>query len=265
MLENGKIVKSHDVAFNEQVFPGPSVREGVHQDSIQNSDNFSVIDIANHEHISQIESSHNNDESSCINNNPPATLPSPKPGWDYKLTSNQAPKHVSAELDESNILSSKRRAHAAIDSIDPNSKNPSSWKEAMSLPDKLLWIDALKNELNNLTSRSVVIETTLPKGSRLVGNSVQFKRKFDSNGKLIKNKVRICAQGFSQKHGVDYNDTFSPTGKFSSLRCLLAIAAHKNLEIHHMDAVAAFLNPTLKEVIYMKIPSFVAAHSTGKV
>ncbi|MBW0493225.1 hypothetical protein O181_032940 [Austropuccinia psidii MF-1] len=135
----------------------------------------------------------------------------------------------------------------------------------MSHPDKSLWVEALKNELNNLISRGFFIETTLPKSSQPVGNSVQFKRKFDSNGKLIKNKIQICAQGFSQKHGVDYNDTFSPTGKFSSLHCLLAVAAHKGLEIHHMDAVAAFLNLTLEEEIYKTIRSFSSACSSNKV
>ncbi|MBW0553553.1 hypothetical protein O181_093268 [Austropuccinia psidii MF-1] len=123
----------------------------------------------------------------------------------------------------------------------------------------------MKNKLNKLISRGFFIETTLPKGSKPVRNSVQFKKKFDSDGKLIKNKIPICAQGFSQKHGVDYNNTFSPTGKFSSLQCLLAIAAHKGLEIHHMDAVAAFVNPTLEEEIYMTIPSFLLAHSSDKV
>ncbi|MBW0541438.1 hypothetical protein O181_081153, partial [Austropuccinia psidii MF-1] len=264
MLENGKIIRSHDVVFDEHLFPGNPIKEDEHQDLIQYSDNYSVADIVDHEHIGQIESPHNNNDSNSTNDSP-RIIPTSKPGWEYKLTSNQAPKHVSADIDESNILSSKRRAHTAVHSINSNSKNPTSWKEAMSQPDKSLWVEALENELNNLTSRGVFIETTLPKGSKPVGHSVQFKRKFDSDGKLIKNKVRICAQGFSQKHGVDYNDTFSPTGKFSSLRCLLTVAAHKGLEIHHMDAVAAFLNPTLKEEIYMTIPNFISAHSSGKV
>ncbi|MBW0558056.1 hypothetical protein O181_097771 [Austropuccinia psidii MF-1] len=173
MLENWKIIKSHDVVFNEQIFPGAPVKKNVHEDSIQYIDNDSVTDIVNHEHISQIHLLHGNDDSVCINNtndDPPASVPLAKPGWDYKLTLNQAPKHVSAEIDESNILSSKRQAHRAIHSIDSSSKNASSWKEAMSLPDKQLWIGALKNKLNNLTSRGVIIETTLPKGNKPVGN-----------------------------------------------------------------------------------------------
>ncbi|MBW0504481.1 hypothetical protein O181_044196 [Austropuccinia psidii MF-1] len=104
----------------------------------------------------------------------------------------------------------------------------------MSHPDKLLWIEALETELKNLTSRGVVIETTLPERCRPVGNSVQFKRKFDNEGNLIKNK-------------------------------LTTMLAHNNLEVHHMDAVAAFLNPVLNEEIYMKIPNFLSSHSSGKV
>ncbi|MBW0591638.1 hypothetical protein O181_131353, partial [Austropuccinia psidii MF-1] len=264
MLENGKIIKSHDVIFDEHIFPKPPVKKDKREDLVQYSDNYDVASIIDHEHVDQMESSSNEDDFRPINDHP-GNIPTTKPGWDYKLTSNQAPKHVSADADESNILSSKRRAHAAVQSINSNSKNPALWKEAMLLPDKLLWVEALKTELNNLTLRGVFIETTLPKGSKPVGHSVQFKRKFDSDGKLIKNKIQICAQGFSQNHGVDYNDTFSPTGKFSSLRCLLAVAAHKNLEIHHMDAVAAFLNPALEEEIYMTIPNFLSARSYDKV
>ncbi|MBW0481144.1 hypothetical protein O181_020859 [Austropuccinia psidii MF-1] len=251
MLENGKIIKIHDVLFDEHIFPRPPVKENEHKDLIQYSNDYSV---------SEIESPPKNDDFSFMNDSP-ANIPTTKPGWDFTLTSNQAPKHVSAEINESNILSSKRQAHTAVHSINSNSKNPASWKEAMSLPEKLLWVEALKNKLNNLISRGVFIETNLSKRSKPVGNSVQF----DSNGKLTKNKIQVCAQGFSQKHGVHYNDTFSPTGKFSSLLCLLAVAAHKSLEIHHMDAVAAFLNPKLKEEIYMKIPSFLLVHSSCKV
>ncbi|MBW0521085.1 hypothetical protein O181_060800 [Austropuccinia psidii MF-1] len=264
-IDNGKIIKSHDVIFDEYVFPGPPVEENSHEDLTQYSNNNDVTNIIDYEHFSQIESPHSNDDSNSVNVINTPDIPVPKLGWDYKLKSNKAPKYASAEINESNILSSKIQANMAIHSLNSSSKNPISWKEAMSLPDKLLWVEAFKNKLNNLISRGVIIKTNLPKGRKLVGNSVQFKRKFDSNGKLIKNKIFICEQGFSQKHGVNYNDTFSPIGKFNSLQCLLSIAAHKNLEIHHMDSVAAFLNPKLEEEIYIKIPNFLLAHSSVKV
>ncbi|MBW0535158.1 hypothetical protein O181_074873 [Austropuccinia psidii MF-1] len=82
---------------------------------------------------------------------------------------------------------------------------------------------------------------------------------------MTKNKVKICTQGFSQKYGVDYENTYSPAGKFNSLRRVLTIAALKELKVHHIDAVAAFLNPKLVEQIYMKIPPFIPKYGEGKV
>ncbi|MBW0472825.1 hypothetical protein O181_012540 [Austropuccinia psidii MF-1] len=125
----------------------------------------------------------------------------------------------------------------------------------MYLPDKLLWVEALKTELNDETSRGLIIETTLPKGSKPVGNSVQYNSKSDSNGKLIKNKICICAQGYSQKHVVDYNDTFSPTGKFNSKRS--GTTSH--------GCSSSLSQSNIKNKIFMKIPNFSSTHSSGKV
>ncbi|MBW0572680.1 hypothetical protein O181_112395, partial [Austropuccinia psidii MF-1] len=220
------------------------------------NNNYNVTEELTH-HVEACDS-----ERHSISSESSLTIQPTNPGWDYRLTPNQAPKHSTADINKSNILTTKRRENSAITS---SFKNPTTWKEAISHPDKFLWIEALKTEFKNLTSRGVVSETTLPERCRPVGNSVQFKRKLDNEGNLIKNKVRICAQGFSQNHGIDYDNTFSPPGKFSSLKFLLTIAANNNLEVHHMDAVAAFLNPVLNEDIYMKIPNFLSSHSSGKV
>ncbi|MBW0493222.1 hypothetical protein O181_032937 [Austropuccinia psidii MF-1] len=107
ILENGKVIKCHYVIFDEHIFPGPPVIKKEHQDLIRYSDDCSVTGIVDHKHISQIESASNDDDFNPTNDHP-AIIPTTKPGWDYKLTSNQAPKHVLAHINESNILSSKR-------------------------------------------------------------------------------------------------------------------------------------------------------------
>ncbi|MBW0528533.1 hypothetical protein O181_068248 [Austropuccinia psidii MF-1] len=269
MLENGKITKSHDVIFNEDEFPKPPEVHNFCADlTLNNDDGVNSIFTKQHNNTCNVTEELTHHIENCDSENISTssksshTIQPNKPGWDYKLTPNQAPKHVTADIDESNIILSKRRANSAITST---FKNPLTWKEAMSHPDKTLWIEALKAELKNITSRGISVETSLPKGHKAVGNSVPFKRKFDNDGNLIKNKVRICAQGLSQKYGINYDNTFSPTGKFSLLQCLLATAANRNLEVHHMDLVAAFLNPVLKEEIYIKIPNFLSSHSSGKV
>ena len=61
-------------------------------------------------------------------------------------------------------------------------------------------------------------------------------------------------QGFRQKEGLDFFDTYSPVTRITSIRILIAIAALRNLEIHQMDVKTAFLNGDLEEEIYMKQP-----------
>ena len=62
------------------------------------------------------------------------------------------------------------------------------------------------------------------------------------------------AKGFAQVHGVDFHETFAPVAKFTTIRCILAIGAAMDLEIHQMDVKTAFLNGDLDEDIYMVQP-----------
>ena len=72
-------------------------------------------------------------------------------------------------------------------------------------------------------------------------------------------KVRLVAKGYTQRQGIDYEDTFSPVSMLKSIRILLAIAAHYDYEIWQMDVKTAFLNGELGEDIYMTQPEgFVA-------
>ena len=64
-------------------------------------------------------------------------------------------------------------------------------------------------------------------------------------------KARIVAKGYTQKEGIDYEETFSPVAMLKSIRILLSIAAHLDYEIWQMDVKTAFLNGRLEESIYM--------------
>jgi len=65
-------------------------------------------------------------------------------------------------------------------------------------------------------------------------------------------KSRFCAKGFSQRYGINYEETYAPVVTPETLRVLFAVAAHRKYQIHGMDAVTAFLNSVLKETIYVK-------------
>nr|KAJ0199197.1 hypothetical protein LSAT_V11C600311730 [Lactuca sativa] len=72
---------------------------------------------------------------------------------------------------------------------------------------------------------------------------------------LIKYKARLVIQGFRQKEGIDFFDTYAPVARISTIRLLLlALASIHNLVIHHMDVKISFLNGDLDEEIYMKQP-----------
>jgi Reverse transcriptase (RNA-dependent DNA polymerase) len=61
-------------------------------------------------------------------------------------------------------------------------------------------------------------------------------------------------QGFTQMEGIDFDETFTPVAKFTSLCTILALAAKYNLEVHQLDIKSAYLNEDLKEEIYMAPP-----------
>ena len=62
------------------------------------------------------------------------------------------------------------------------------------------------------------------------------------------------AKGFTQREGIDYNETFSPVSCKDSFRIIMELVAHYNLELHHMDVKAVFLNGDLEENVYMAQP-----------
>ena len=62
------------------------------------------------------------------------------------------------------------------------------------------------------------------------------------------------AKGFTQKGGIDYKETFSPISKKDSLRIIMTLVAHFNLELHQMNVKTAFLNGSLEEKVYMDQP-----------
>ncbi|GKB91480.1 DNA polymerase zeta catalytic subunit-like protein [Tanacetum coccineum] len=87
-----------------------------------------------------------------------------------------------------------------------------------------------------------------------------------ADGTVDKYKARVVIQGFRQREGLDYFDTYSPVTRITSIRMIIDIAALKNLEIHQMDVKTAFLNGDLEEEISMNQPEgFIAPGQEGKL
>ena len=133
-------------------------------------------------------------------------------------------------------------------------KDPVTVKEALNSDRSEEWLKAMKSEIKSLEKNQVWDLEKLPEGRSTVGCKWVFKTKLDAQGNVERYKARLVAQGFTQKYGVDYDETFSPVVRFESIRSLLAIASQHGLVVHQMDVKTAFLNGELKEEIFMRQP-----------
>ncbi|BEJ13710.1 hypothetical protein CspHIS471_0308840 [Cutaneotrichosporon sp. HIS471] len=131
---------------------------------------------------------------------------------------------------------------------------PVSVAEAMAGPDAEKWRDAMRREIEQFNNKNTWVETTLPDRRRAITAKWVFKRKRDADGNITKFKARLVARGFTQIHGVDYDETYAPVARMSSLRLLFTIAAIYDLELGQIDVEGAYLNGVIEEEIYLNTP-----------
>src|SRR5260370_21231638 len=126
------------------------------------------------------------------------------------------------------------------------------------------WVEAIMEEYSNLQRKDIFVEVEVPPDKCVHEGRLVFSEKIGSDGEVVKKKVRLVVKGYTEIWGEDYWNTYSPTLGHDSLLSLLAYATVQDLEIHQMDAVAAYLNSDLTEEIYISLPEGVLIHS-GKV
>ena len=119
-------------------------------------------------------------------------------------------------------------------------KDPLSFKQAMNCDDSEKWYNAMKEELKSMDDNKVWDLVELPNGAKQVRCKWVYKTKRDSKGNIERYKSRLVAKGYTQKDGVDYKETFSPVSKKDSLRIIMAMVAHFDLELHQIDVKTAF-------------------------
>ncbi|GKC07907.1 putative ribonuclease H-like domain-containing protein [Tanacetum coccineum] len=94
----------------------------------------------------------------------------------------------------------------------------------------------------------------LPNGKRAIGTKWVYKNKKDERGIVIKNKVRLVAQGYTQEEGIDYVEVFAPVARIKAIRLFLAYASFKDLVVYQMDVKSAFLYGKIEEDVYVCQP-----------
>ena len=93
-------------------------------------------------------------------------------------------------------------------------------------------------------------------GRRLISSRWVLRNKFISDDSIACQKPRIVGKRYGQQHGIDYFETFLTVVQYATLRTVFSSAAVHDLDLDHSDVDTAFLNPTLKEPNYMKIPEY---------
>lgn len=129
---------------------------------------------------------------------------------------------------------------------------PTTTTEALSRHDGEKWKQAMQEEMESFKENDTWSLVDPPEQGTIVDSKWVYKLKADSDGKVTY-RARLLARGFNQREGIDYNETFSPVVRHTSLRLLLALAVELNLKITHLDVKTAFLNGILKEDVYMKV------------
>ena len=126
---------------------------------------------------------------------------------------------------------------------------PSTYEEAVSGPEGVGWQKACAAEVKSLNDNKVYTIVDRPSGQKVIRAKWVLRRKLLPDGSLDKLKARIVAKGFTQREGIDYEETFSPTVRFESMRLMVAAAAADNMHTHQMDVTTAFLYASLEEEV----------------
>ena len=140
---------------------------------------------------------------------------------------------------------------------------PNTYKDSLAHKDAPKWQEAIERECDALRAAKVFEEHTgpLPNGVIPIHTRHVFKLKQDDTNKIAIWKDRIVVQGFRQREGIDYKETFAPTVKYKSIKLILALAAINDFEIKQLDFDTAFLNASLEEDIYVTCPEGYKAKS----
>ena len=122
-----------------------------------------------------------------------------------------------------------------------------SFSQAMNSKESEGWYNVINVEMNSMKSYEVWDLVDLSNAVRTIGYKWIFKTIKDSSGNIERYKEKLVTNGFTQREGINYTETFSPVSKKKSLRIILALVAQFDLDLQQMDVKTAFINGHLEE------------------
>lgn len=131
---------------------------------------------------------------------------------------------------------------------------PENYDDIFGRSDTEQWKKAIEEELNSMQINKVWKVVNKPPNAKLLKSKWVFRIKEDGNGNATRYKARLVAKGFLQKYGVDYNETYAPVAKLTTIRAVLAVGTYRKYYFHQLDVKTAFLHGDLSEEIYLSTP-----------
>jgi hypothetical protein len=114
------------------------------------------------------------------------------------------------------------------------------------------WVNVMHEELNNFKINKVWELVERPKGHNVIGTEWVFRNKQDQDGIVVRNKVRLVGQGYTQVEGLDFGETYAPVARLEAIRILLTYACAHNIKLYQMDMKSALLNGYINEEVYVE-------------
>ena len=134
------------------------------------------------------------------------------------------------ELDDENAVFALLTGNAEVEGLEPT-----TIEEAKTCPDWPRWEEAINAELKSLNDAHTWNVVNHPKDTNIVSCKWVFKIKKNAVGKIDKYKMHLVACGFTQQYSVNYNETYTPVARLTSLRLILVITACQNWDIDIFD------------------------------
>ncbi|XP_070039054.1 uncharacterized mitochondrial protein AtMg00820-like [Nicotiana tomentosiformis] len=181
------------------------------------------------QHDASPSSSHTNIESNAPQDNTSTPLRrsgrvTKQPLWltDYVVPLPAKKPHSMANYLSYDQLSSSHKSYLGVFSV---ISEPTSFYEACK---DARWIKAMQTEIATLQANKTWELVCLPPGKTPIRCRWVYKIKLKADGEIGRFKARLVAKGYSQKEGLDYNETFSPVVKVATVRTILSLAAMQN-------------------------------------
>ncbi|KAL6336283.1 hypothetical protein AAG906_014452 [Vitis piasezkii] len=255
---NGKLYISRDVIFDETTFPFAQTDQ--YSYSIHNSSSLSNSTPSASPPILTIPSQ---THSHPISHSCPVVISIDKPINEVDLPSIPNVHSISLVTDVVKDRSTKRSRNTHV--MTTRSKNgitkPKVYIATVKEPETIElalqndeWKQAMISEFealqrNNTWSLVPLLEGRIPIGCRWV-----YRVKENLDGSVEKYKARLVAKGFHQQARFDFNETFSPVVKPTTIRIVLTIALSRGWSVRQLDINNAFLNGILQEEVFMSQP-----------